>query len=70
MRGNPAGRCWESITRIPMTRRTPRSTTVTMPWYSYLILSVPRRVAGDLNAWQLRDDRSGFDPVDFGEREE
>ena len=39
------------------------------PWYSYLILSVARGAAGDLNAWQLRDDRSGFDPVDLGERE-
>jgi proteasome lid subunit RPN8/RPN11 len=40
------------------------------PWYSYLILSVGRGKAGDLNAWQLRDDRSGFDAVDLGERKE
>ena len=39
------------------------------PWYSYLILSVARGAAGDLNAWQLRDDRSGFDAVNLGERE-
>lgn len=40
------------------------------PWYSYLILSVSRGMAGDLNAWQLRDDRSGFDAVDLEERKE
>ena len=40
------------------------------PWYSYLILSVSRGTAGDLNAWQLRDDRSGFDAVDLEERKE
>ncbi len=32
------------------------------PWYSYLILSVGRGVAGESRAWQLREDRSGFDP--------
>ena len=40
------------------------------PWYSYLILAVGRGAAGDLNAWQLRDDRTGFDPVEPGERQE
>jgi proteasome lid subunit RPN8/RPN11 len=32
------------------------------PWYSYLILSVGRGAAGESRVWQLRDDRSGFDP--------
>ncbi len=32
------------------------------PWYSYLITSVGRGAAGDSRVWQLRDDRSGFDP--------
>jgi len=35
------------------------------PWYSYLITSVGRRAAGESRAWQLRDDRSGFDPRDL-----
>jgi len=33
------------------------------PWYCYLIITVGKGKAGDLNAWQLREDRSGFDPV-------
>ncbi len=32
------------------------------PWYSYLITSVGRGAAGESRLWQLRDDRSGFDP--------
>ena len=32
------------------------------PWYSYLITSVGRGAAGDSRVWQLRDDRSGYDP--------
>jgi len=32
------------------------------PWYAYLILSVAKGKAGDLNAWELRNDRSAFDP--------
>jgi proteasome lid subunit RPN8/RPN11 len=32
------------------------------PWYSYLILSVQRGAAAEAFLWQLRDDRSGFDP--------
>jgi proteasome lid subunit RPN8/RPN11 len=31
------------------------------PWYSYLILSVVDGKARDSRAWQLREDRSGFD---------
>jgi proteasome lid subunit RPN8/RPN11 len=33
------------------------------PWFSYLIVSVRGGKAAEANAWQLRDDRSGFDPV-------
>lgn len=33
------------------------------PWYSYLIVHVGKGRAGDLNAWQLKEDRTGFDPV-------
>ena len=35
------------------------------PWYSYLITSVGRGAAGDSRVWELRDDRSGFDPRDL-----
>ena len=31
------------------------------PWYTYLIISVAGGKAGDSRAWQLREDRSGFD---------
>ncbi len=31
------------------------------PWYSYLIVSVNRGQAGEINNWKLRDDRSAFD---------
>ena len=33
------------------------------PWFSYIIVSVKAGAAVEANAWQLRDDRSGFDPV-------
>ena len=33
------------------------------PWFSYVIVSVVGRRAVDAHAWQLRDDRSGFDAV-------
>ncbi len=33
------------------------------PWFSYLIVSVAGGKAGEANAWQLRDDRSGYDPL-------
>jgi proteasome lid subunit RPN8/RPN11 len=31
------------------------------PWFSYVIVSVTKGSAGEAHAWQLRDDRSGFD---------
>ena len=31
------------------------------PWFSYIIVSVKGGTAEDANAWQLREDRSGFD---------
>jgi proteasome lid subunit RPN8/RPN11 len=33
------------------------------PWYTYLIISIEAGRAGPLNAWQLRDDRSGYEAV-------
>jgi len=30
------------------------------PWYSYVILGVAARVPGELTAWRLADDRSGY----------
>ncbi len=33
------------------------------PWFSYLIVSVAGGKAGEANAWQLRDDRSGYEPL-------
>lgn len=30
------------------------------PWYSYVIVSVDRGFAGEMNSWRLADDRSGF----------
>jgi len=35
------------------------------PWYSYLITSVGKGKAAESRLWQLRDDRSGFDPRDL-----
>jgi proteasome lid subunit RPN8/RPN11 len=32
-----------------------------LPWFIYIIVSVNKRRAGDLTAWILKDDRSGFD---------
>jgi proteasome lid subunit RPN8/RPN11 len=31
------------------------------PWYSYIIVSVQARVAGEMNSWRLADDRSHYD---------
>jgi proteasome lid subunit RPN8/RPN11 len=33
------------------------------PWYTYLIISIEAGHAGQLNGWQLRDDRSGYETV-------
>jgi proteasome lid subunit RPN8/RPN11 len=33
------------------------------PWFSYIIVSVKGGRADDAFAWQLRDDRSGFEPL-------
>ena len=33
------------------------------PWFSYVIVSVKGGTAAEANAWQLRDDRSGFDAL-------
>jgi len=33
------------------------------PWFSYIIVSVKGGKADDAYAWQLRDDRSGFEPL-------
>jgi proteasome lid subunit RPN8/RPN11 len=33
------------------------------PWFSYVIVSVMGGRAAEANAWQLRDDRSGFDAM-------
>lgn len=35
------------------------------PWYVYVIVRVAGGRAGPVTAWQLRDDRSTFDPVDL-----
>lgn len=35
------------------------------PWYVYVIVRVAGGRAGGVTAWQLRDDRSTFDPVDL-----
>ncbi len=35
------------------------------PWFSYIIVSVKRGRADDAHAWQLRDDRSGFEPLEL-----
>jgi len=31
------------------------------PWFSYIIVSVAGGTAAEANAWQLRDDRSGYE---------
>jgi proteasome lid subunit RPN8/RPN11 len=33
------------------------------PWFSYVIVSVNGGAATETNAWELREDRSGFDPA-------
>ncbi len=33
------------------------------PWFSYIIVSVKAGKAAEAKAWQLRDDRSGFDAL-------
>jgi proteasome lid subunit RPN8/RPN11 len=33
------------------------------PWFSYIIVSVKKGKADDAFAWQLKDDRSGFETV-------
>jgi proteasome lid subunit RPN8/RPN11 len=33
------------------------------PWFSYIIVSVKKGKADEAHAWQLRDDRSGFDAL-------
>ena len=35
------------------------------PWFSYVIVSVKGGKASEANAWQLRDDRSGFDALEL-----
>ncbi len=40
------------------------------PWFSYLIVSVAGGSAGETKAWQLREDRSGFDAVALEDAEE
>ncbi len=36
-----------------------------LPWFLYLIVSVQKGKAEDLTAWQLKEDRSGFDEQKF-----
>ena len=31
------------------------------PWYSYIIVSVPKGAAGEMTSWRLQDDRSGYE---------
>jgi proteasome lid subunit RPN8/RPN11 len=31
------------------------------PWYSYVIVSVRKRVAREMTSWRLREDREGYD---------
>jgi proteasome lid subunit RPN8/RPN11 len=33
------------------------------PWFSYIIVSVKGGKADEANAWQLKEDRSGFEPL-------
>jgi proteasome lid subunit RPN8/RPN11 len=35
------------------------------PWFSYVIVSVKGGKSAEANAWELRDDRSGFDTVEL-----
>jgi len=35
------------------------------PWYSYIIVSVKERTAGELTSWVLNDDRTKFDGEDI-----
>ena len=35
------------------------------PWFSYVIVSVKGGKSAEANAWELRDDRSGFDEVEL-----
>jgi proteasome lid subunit RPN8/RPN11 len=35
------------------------------PWFSYVIISVKGGKAVESNAWQLRDDRSGYDALEL-----
>lgn len=35
------------------------------PWFFYLIISVRKSRAGDSRTWLLREDRSGFEEVEF-----
>ncbi len=35
------------------------------PWFGYIIVSVGRGKAGEARAWQLRDDRSGYEPLEL-----
>lgn len=37
------------------------------PWYSYVILSVHKRVAMDMRSWKLRDDRTTYDEQELEE---
>ncbi len=36
-----------------------------IPWYVYPIVSVKDGKATEMNGWQLRDDRSGYEPVEI-----
>jgi proteasome lid subunit RPN8/RPN11 len=31
------------------------------PWYSYIIVSVAKGVAGEMTSWRLQDDRAGYE---------
>ena len=36
-----------------------------LPWWSYMIISVQHGQPADILSWQLRDDRSAFEPEDI-----
>jgi len=40
------------------------------PWFSYIIVSVREGAAAEALAWQLRDDRDGFDEATLEEKGE
>jgi proteasome lid subunit RPN8/RPN11 len=40
-----------------------------LPWWSYVIVSVQRGKSADVLSWELRGDRSGFDPEEIVTRE-